>query len=284
MNSNCFDLRIDGKVAHMVMKRPNEFNTMTKAFWRDLPLLAEQIDKDASARVLVLSSQGKHFTAGMDLANFSDSEMGQKAERGRRAEVGLHGVRQLQDCISKLEQVRVPVIAAIQGGCIGGGVDLATACDLRYCTEDAWFCIQESNIGIVADVGTLQRLPSLIPQGIVRELAFTGERLPAQRALELGLVSGVFADQQAMMQHVEQVAQRIATRSPLVMAGVKSAINYARDHSVAEGLEQVALWNTAMLSAQDLKEAMESFVGKREPEFADLQEKKDYWQDVEVSP
>lgn len=282
IKSDCFDLQVKDAIAHLVMKRGDAFNTMTKVFWRDLRDLVTELDREAVARVVLLSSTGKHFSAGMDLANFSSNGAGSNSpERGRQAETSLHGVRQLQDCISSLEQARIPVIAAIQGGCIGGAVDLVTACDLRYCTDDAWFCIQETNIGIVADVGTLQRLPKLIPQGIVRELAFTGDRLPAQRALELGLVSGVFADSSAMMEHVGQVAARIAAHSPLVTAGIKSVINYSRDHSVAEGLEHVALWNTSMLSARDLGEAIQARVEKRSPEFDGLTGKRDYWADVQ---
>ena len=285
--SECFDLRIEDQVAHLVMKRGDELNTMTRAFWGELPELVRQIDREASARVIVLSALGRHFTAGMDLANFSPSgspfEEGQKADPARQAEAALHTVRQLQDCISSLEQVRIPVICAIHGACIGGGVDLVTAGDLRYCTKDAWFCIHETNIGIVADVGTLQRITKLIPQGIVRELALTGDRLSADRALELGLVSGVFDDQESLMAHVEGVAKRIAAHSPLVTAGIKSVINYARDHSVAEGLEQVALWNTAMLSSRDLLEALKAHGEKRDATFEDLDAKRDYWEGKKTS-
>ena len=277
---HCFDLKIEDQIAHLVLKRGEQLNTMTLDFWRELPEIMGELDREAGARVVALSSTGKHFCAGMDLANFAAADFGPgegTVDAGRRAERGLHLVRQLQGSISSLEEARLPVIAAIQGGCIGGGVDLVTACDLRYCTEDAWFCIQETNIGIVADVGTLQRLPKIVPAGIARELAFTGEKIGAQRAMDIGLVSGVFPDQQRMMAHVRRVAERIAGHSPLVNAGIKRVLNHSRDHSVAEGLEYVALWNSAQLSAEDLKEAMAAHMEKRPAQHDDLQAKRDYW-------
>lgn len=273
----CFELKTEDKIAHLTMSRGQQLNTMTVDFWRELPEICRQVDQDAAARVIVLSSTGKHFSAGMDLANFTPDSGGDKVESGRRSEQMIHTVRQLQDCISTLENIRLPVIAAIQGGCIGGAVDLVTACDLRYCTQDAWFCIQETNIAIVADVGTLQRLPKIIPPGVARELAFTGERMDAKRAMEVGLVSGVFETQEQMMAHVRQVATRIAANSPLSNAGIKQVLNHSRDHSVSDSLEYVALWNTAMLSGEDLQEAMTAYVEKRAGEYEDLQPKRDYW-------
>ena len=185
-------------------------------------------------------------------------------------------MRQLQGSISSLEEARLPVIAAIQGGCIGGGVDLVTACDLRYCTEDAWFCIQETNIGIVADVGTLQRLPKIVPAGIARELAFTGEKIGAQRAMDIGLVSGVFPDQQRMMAHVRRVAERIAGH-PAGQRRHQAGAQPFPGPQRRRGLEYVALWNSAQLSAEDLKEAMTAHMEKRPAQHDDLQAKRDYW-------
>lgn len=282
--SSCFELSINAsQVAHLVMKRGDKLNTMTKAFWGELPDIIRQIDKGALARVIVLSSTGRHFSAGMDLGNFSNAGSpfthdGKELDHARRADLVFRNTMQLQDSLSALEQCRIPVIAAIQGGCIGGAVDLATACDLRYATQDAWFCVQETAIGIVADVGTLQRLPKLIPDGIARELAFTGDRLPAQRALELGLLSAVAETQSELMEQVEQVAERIAQHSPLVTSGVKQVMNYSRDHSVSEGLEHVALWNASMLSSVDLTAAMTAYSNKKQASFNGLGVKKDYWE------
>ncbi len=190
MSWECFDLEVKDQVAHVVLKRADALNTMTPAFWRELPTLLRGLDDAAEARVVVISSTGKHFTAGMDLAVFA-SGLGipKDAEVGRQREALRRLVLVLQDSFNAIEQVRMPVLAAIHGGCIGGGVDMVSACDVRYCTEDAFFVIQETNMGMIPDVGTLQRLPHLIPQGWVRELAYTGRKLPARKALELGLVN-----------------------------------------------------------------------------------------------
>ena len=173
MEYTCFDFEIKDKIAHIKMSRPDEFNSMNKAFWSELPHLVESISDNASARVIVLSGEGKHFCAGMDLANFAPSDKQPNAHMGMRKESGYRVTLDLQHTITCLEKARVPVIAAVQGACVGGGVDLATATDMRYCTKDAFFCIQEINIGMAADVGTLQRIPRLIPEGVVRELAYT---------------------------------------------------------------------------------------------------------------
>jgi enoyl-CoA hydratase len=208
----------------------------------------------------------------MDLSVFASNGLdgGARGEVGRmRANLRMT-VRRLQDTFSCLESARVPVIAAIQGGCIGGGVDMVSACDLRYCTDDAFFCIQEINIGITADVGTLQRLPKLIPEGIVRELAYTGRRLPAAQAKAAGLVNEVYPTHDALLAGVMQVAQEIAERSPLAIWGSKAMLNYSRDHSVADSLDYVATWQTGMFQPADLTEAFQARQEKRRPRFDDL--------------
>ena len=202
MDYTCFKYGIKDKVAHITMCRPNEFNSMNKAFWSELPHLIQTISDDASARVIVLSAEGKHFCAGMDLANFAPDNKKPKGHMGMRKEQAYRGTLDLQHTISCLEKARIPVIAAIQGACIGGGVDLATATDFRYCTKDAFFCIQEINIGMAADVGTLQRMPKLMPEGLVRELAYTGRRFMPEEALNHGLVNSIFETQEKMIKGV----------------------------------------------------------------------------------
>ena len=270
MTRETIDLSFDGHIAHVVLKRPAAFNTMTPAFWREISDVFAEIDATADARVVVLSSTGKHFTAGMDLAVFSSEEHGGTKDEGRRREAMRRSVLTYQDAFNAVERCRVPVIAAIQGGCIGGGVDLIAACDMRYATQDAWLCIQEINIGIVADVGTLQRLPYLMPEGMVRELAYTGRRLPAARALQLGVVNEVFADHEAMLAAVTQIAREIAGQSPLAVAGSKEMLTYTRDHSVADGLNYIAVWNAAMLTSTDMVEAMKAKQEKRPPVYENL--------------
>jgi enoyl-CoA hydratase len=179
-------------------------------------------------------------------------------------------ILQLQDSLSCLERARMPVIAAVQGGCVGGGVDMITACDMRYCSEDAFFCIQEINIGIIADVGTLQRLPKIIPSGMARELAYTGRRLPARRAREIGLVNEVYPTQEAMLAGVMEIAREIAGHSPLAVSGSKEMLNYARDHSVEEALNYIATWQAGMFQPDDVREALGAKQDKRKPAFQDL--------------
>ncbi len=272
MSYTCFDVSIENKVAHIVLKRPEALNSMPRAFWNELPEIVADIDDNARARVIVISSTGKHFTAGMDISVFTDGE-GVSASGGdewSRAEAFRQFVLTLQNSFSCLDHARIPVIAAIQGGCIGGGVDMTSACDIRYCTEDAFFQIAEINIGMTADVGTFPRLCKLIPEGWVRELAYAGRRLPAQRAKEIGLVNEVFATQAAMMEHVTALAAEIADKSPVAVAGSKRMINYARDHSQADGLDYIATWQAGMFSPPHMAEAFAAKAQKRAPKFPDL--------------
>lgn len=271
MTYTCFDLTVADHIAHVVMKRPDALNSMTPAFWRELPELVRALDDSGDVRVIVLSSTGKHFTAGMDLAVFA-SGLGvpRDVEVGRQRETFRRLVLHLQDSFNALEAVRMPVIAVVQGGCIGGGVDMVTACDIRICTEDAYFVIQEIHIGMTADVGTLQRLPKLIPPGIVRELAYTGRKLGAAHAKQLGLVNDVLPDAASALAAAMQMAREIASKSPLAIAGTKEALNYARDHAVPDALAAMASWQSGMFQDADVMEAMRARAEKREPVFADL--------------
>jgi enoyl-CoA hydratase len=277
----CFDLELKDHVAHVRMNRPQAFNTMTPAFWRELPALVNQLSDEGEARVIVLSSTGKHFTAGMDLAVFqgdggvanAQAESGANArslEVGRARSLMRQSALVFQQSFNALERARVPVLAAVQGGCIGGGVDMISACDARYCTTDAFFCIQEINLGLTADVGTLQRLPRLIPEGVVRELAYTGRRLSAQRAQQLGLVNEIFPTHEALLAGVLQVAREIAEKSPLAVWGSKEMLNYARDHSVEDGLNYIATWQAGMFFGGDMAEAFVAKKDGRAPCFQNL--------------
>jgi len=265
----CFDVQIEEGVAHVRLCRPDELNTMNRAFWRELPRIVGELDRGGAVRVLVLSSTGRHFSAGMDLSVFGG---GSVAERSRgRGGAGLRAdVLDFQETFTCLERARMPVLVAIQGGCIGGGFNLAAACDARYCTRDAFFCLQEINIGITADVGALQRLPHVMPAGLLRELAYTGRRLPAPRAFECGLVNEVYEDHAAMLDGVLAIAREIAARSPLAVWGSKVMLNYARDHGVADGLEFIATWQAGMLDPADMAESLKARAEKRPPHHADL--------------
>jgi enoyl-CoA hydratase len=270
--TTCFKLSVESNVAHIVLARPEALNTMTRPFWNELPALVRDIDENARARVVVISSTGKHFTAGMDLSVFTDGE-GVSASGGdqyARAEAFRQFVKVLQDSFSCLDNARIPVIAAIQGGCIGGGVDFVSACDIRYATEDAFFQIQEINLGMTADVGTFPRLCKLIPEGWVRELAYAGRRLPAQKAKEIGLVNELLPTQEAMLAHVMELAGEIASKAPVAVAGSKRMINYARDHSIADALDYIATWQAGMFAPPHMMEAFAAKAQKRAPEFPDL--------------
>ena len=282
MDYSCFNYELKGHVAHVILSRGKELNTMTKAFWSELPHLIDDIANNGDARVILLSAKGKHFCAGMDLANFSEGEIQKDridANLGRKNEATYRITKDLQYTISCLEKARMPVIAAIHGACIGSGVDMISACDLRYASKDAFFCVQEINIGLAADVGTLQRLPHIIPEGIVRELAFTGRRFSAKEAFEYGLINSIFDTQDQMIDHAESVAKEIASKSPLAISGIKEVMNYNRDHSIEESLNYVALWNAAMNYTDDMKEAFKSQLEKRDPEFEKLIKKKKYLED-----
>jgi enoyl-CoA hydratase len=273
----CFQVETRDKVAHIQLRRPEAFNTMTRAFWNELPEIVNRINDEASARVIVISSTGKHFCAGMDLSVFTDGQ-GMATEQGSsKAEPGRSrlGIRseamRLQQTFSCLDEARMPVLMAIQGGCVGGAVDMSTCADMRYATTDAFFVIQEINLAMTADVGTFPRLCHLLPQGVVRELAYSGRRLGARRALELGLVNELFDTQEQMLAHVMELAAEIATKSPLAVHGSKVMINYARDHSIRDGLDYVATWQAGMFNPTvDMFESFRAKQEKRMPVFEDL--------------
>lgn len=264
---------IEHHVAHIELSRPEALNSMIPAFWTELPAVVRQIDADANARVIVISSQGKHFSAGMDLSVFTEMGKSFSGEPARRSERMRRMVLELQDSFNALEEARIPVLVAMQGGVIGGAVDMVSAADCRYCTEDAYFTIKETELGMTADVGTLQRLPHLIPQGLVRELAFTGRNMRAQEAQSCGLVNQVFSDQASMLAAVMAIAAKIAVNSPMAVSGCKEMLNYSRDHSVNDSLNYMATWQAGMFQMPDVQEAMTAGQQKRLPEYAPLHKK-----------
>ena len=262
----CFDLKVAENIANLVFSRPDELNTMSRDFWVELGEVLEEINRNSDIRVVVMSSTGKHFCAGMDLSAFSNGVDNipddKKPDSARIGEAVYRVAKELQGYISDLEKIRVPVIVAIHGGCIGGAVDLVTACDIRVASKGAFFCIQEINIGMAADVGTLQRLPKIIPDSKMREMAYTGRRMYAEEAKETGLISEMYESQKEMLEGANKLAKEIASKSPVAIYGLKAVMNYSRDHSVTDGLEYNALWSGAMLSQKDMTEAITANVEK----------------------
>lgn len=258
-----FDLRIEDSIAWVYFNRPERANALNQKAWDEMKVLFEELDDNNDVRVIILSGHGKHFCAGIDLellmnvAQFSQPCEGRKREQLRKK------ILALQAPINAIEQCSKPVIAAIKGGCIGGGVDIVSACDMRYCTDDAYFTIKEIDMGMVADLGTLQRLPKIIPPGIAREMAYTGRNVAGIEAERIGLVNRTFASAEEMYTEVMKVAQQIARKSPLSIRGTKAILNHSRDHSVADGLDYMATWNAAMLLSDDLMEAFQAKMQKR---------------------
>ncbi len=267
---DCLALTEDAGVAHLVLNRPEEMNTMSPALWRELEAVLEQLHRSPTVRALVISSTGKHFSAGMSLEVFKNGaiQLDDSSAEGRAAIVDL--LADMQQAFNRLDDLRVPTIAAIHGGCIGGAVDLVAACDIRHASADAFFCIQEINIGMAADLGTLQRLPKLMPLGLVKELAYTGRRLSATRALASGLVNEVFESHGACVEAALQCAREIAQKPPVAVWGSKQAIHYARDHSVKDSLQQMGWLQAAIWQNKNLMEAFAATQAKRPTAFPDL--------------
>jgi enoyl-CoA hydratase len=256
----------EGHVTWVFLDRPDSRNAMGPELWEALPRVFGEIDRDDSCRVAVLAAEGKHFTVGLDLKSVGSlvSFEGSQAEQ-RRA---LHGeILRLQESVSAIERVRKPVIAAIHGYCIGGGIDVITACDMRVASKDAVFSVRETRMAIVADLGTLQRLPGIVGRGHASELVLTGKDIDAERAREIGLVNHVYADRESALEGAQQLADEIASLSPLAVQGSKQVMAFTRRSEVAEGLRYVALWNSAFLLSDDLGEALASFMEKRKPDF-----------------
>jgi len=274
LNSTFFEVEVDGGVAHLAMNRPEKANGMSPDFWEDLPRLTKELEQDMTIRAMVISGKGKHFTGGMDLSAFGSIMDLLKSEPGRSSYETRKLVLKLQNSFNALEEARFPVIAAIHGACIGGGIDMISACDIRLASNDAIFSIEEINIGMTADVVTLQRLPKLMAPGIVKELAYTGRRFSATEAKDWGFINAVCDSQQDVLDKALELARQIATKSPLAISGIKKSIDYARDHNVADSLNQIATWNGGMLRPEDLMGAIKAKMEKKQAVFADLLQSK----------
>ena len=244
---NAFRVELADKIAHVQINRPDKINAMNQDFWREIIEIFRWVDDTDEVRVVVLSG----------------------ADVGRNADALRRKILELQASFNAVDNCRKPVLAAIQGYCLGGAIDLVSACDMRYSTADAQFSIKEIDIGMAADVGTLQRLPRIIGDGMMRELAYTGRMVDGEEARSIGLVNRTYADQAALMDGVFELARQIAAKSPIAIRGTKEMIRYMRDHRVDDGLEYVATWNAAMLQSADLRVAMAAHMAKQKPEFAD---------------
>ena len=272
MSYECFELTITDRIAHLRLNRPEKANSMVPSFWTDLPAAVNALSRDASARVLVISAEGKHFSSGMDISVFTDGGLDSPTGANRHigAEAFRHHCLALQEAFNCLEQARMPVLVAIQGAAVGGAMDFSTACDCRYATQDAFFSVHETAIGMTADVGTYPRLVKLIPEGWARQMSYTAERMSAQKACEIGLVNEVYESVEEMLEAVMDIARQIAANSPLAVTGAKRMVNYARDHSTADGLDYIATWNASMLDGDAIRQTFMAQAKGEEAQYEDL--------------
>ena len=265
-----FLVDVEDKIAQVRFNRPDKANALNQTSWDELQAIFEELDERPDVRVIILSGEGKNFCAGIDLTMLMGfQQVLDLPDEGRKREKLRKLILSLQEPINAIENCSKPVLAAIHRACVGGAIDITSACDMRYCTADTFFSIEEINIGMVADLGTMQRLPKLIGQGIVRELAFTGRRMLAEEAAQRHLVNQVYEDKEAMMARVLEIAEMIASKSPLSVRGSKHILNHSRDHSVSDGLNYMATWNAAMFLSNDVQEAMTAKMTGNEPKFED---------------
>nr|WP_232251949.1 crotonase/enoyl-CoA hydratase family protein [Pseudomonas putida] len=266
---SAFKVELTDNIAHVQINRPEKVNAMNAAFWEEIIAIFQWIDYTDAVRAVVISGAGKHFSAGIDLMMLASLAGQMGKDVGRNARFLRSTIQRLQASFTAVDKCRKPVLAAVQGYCIGGAIDLISACDMRYCSSDAQFSIKEIDMGMAADVGTLQRLPRIIGDGIMRELAFTGRNVAADEALRIGLVNRVYDDQAALLDGVFAIAREIAAKSPIAVAGTKEMLSYMRDHRIDDGLDYIATWNAAMLQSEDLRVAVAAHMSKQKPTFAD---------------
>jgi enoyl-CoA hydratase len=256
-------------LAEVVLDNPGRLNAMGTRFFHEIRDAFTKLDRDSTVHAIIVWAEGRVFSSGLNLKEAAgliperDSDLSDAA----RNRVIYDTILDFQSCFSQIQKTRQPVIAAVHGLCIGGGLDLATACDMRLCSNEASFAIQETKIAMVADLGSLQRITRLVGRGLARELAFTGKLLSAERALKIGLVNEVYPDKESLLRAAREMAREIAANSPLVVQGIKQVLEYSEAHSEAEGLEYVAHWNASFFLSHDLFEAVRAFNEKRDPNF-----------------
>ncbi len=262
-------LEIEDGIAEVVLTGPGKGNAMGPDYWREMPEVFRELDRDPAVRAVIVRGEGAHFSYGLDLPGMMSALgphlAGDTLARDRTKLLDLIG--EMQRACDDVARCRKPVIAAIDGWCIGGGLDLVSACDVRLATRAARFSLREVRVAMVADIGSLQRLPAIIGQGRTRELAFTGRDVDAERALAMGLVNELYADAAALRAGARAMAKQIADNPPLVVQGIKQVLDYCADKSLEDGLRYVAVWNAAFLQSKDLQEAMSAFFEKRPPRF-----------------
>jgi|SRR5579863_4710761 len=264
-----------GTVATLWLDRPEARNAMGPAFWDQLPSAMGELSADPEVRAVVLAARGPHFSVGLDLKAVGEmiptpsdgGGDGRRTSTAGRAVAARAGILRMQQSVTSVAACPKPVVAAVHGYCIGGGVDVISACDIRLASADAVFSVRETKIAIVADLGSLQRLPGIINRGHVAELAYTGKDIDAQRACQIGLVNDVYPDAEAVQAAARALAAEIAANSPLAVQGTKAVLRAGEGRSVAEGLDYVATWNAGFLQSDDLTEAFAAFLEKREPKF-----------------
>jgi enoyl-CoA hydratase len=270
--SDVLTVEVDGHVATLWLDRPEKRNAMGPAFWSDLPVAMAAIGSDPEVRVVVLAAKGPHFCVGLDLVAMSSLMTGQgnggaPPSMAARARSARAEIRRLQASVTAVADCPVPVIAAIHGYCIGGGVDLVSACDIRLASADAIFSVREAKVAIVADVGSLQRLPHIIGKGHLAELAYTGKDIGAERARDIGLVNHVSPNTESLLADASAMAEEISANSPLAVQGTKAVLQATEGQAVDDGLEFVATWNAGFIGSNDLTEAMTAFMEKRPATF-----------------
>ena len=267
--SNVLTIERDGHVATLWLDNPDRRNALGPAFWEDLPVMMAELTDEDEIRVVVIAARGPCFTVGLDLKSMGGSVAGGgqgRSDASRRTAMRRE-LKRLQASINAVADCPKPVLAAVHGYCLGGGIDLITACDIRMASADAIFSVRETKIAIVADLGTLQRLPGIVGRGHVAELALSGRDITADRARDIALVNDVLPDHDALLKATHELAAEIAGNSPLVVQGTKAVLRAGEGHSVAEGLDYVGIWNAAFLQSNDLVEAMTAFAEKRAPHF-----------------
>jgi len=266
----CISITVSDKVAYARLNRPKKANALDRTLWFEVEKLAEWVDQTSEIRVLVLGGEGRHFCSGIDFSLIAEMQAGfMSRPQGRRQEWLYHEIRALQRSFSAIESCSKPVIASVHGACFGGGIDLITACDLRYCDASAQFCVKEIDLAIVADIGTIQRLPTIVGEGVAREMTMTARVVESDEAVSIGLVNRRYGSADDLSAGVREMALILAAKSPLALRNTKKAFNYSRDHSVSEGLEFVANLNAGILFSNDAMAAMKALQQKKSPVYDD---------------